>query len=102
MSLNSRLIALELIIPQCFSIPVSVFSLESLNYGLGLHQWDQRPEWYEKYSKVIESHCNIPSRFSLISYKTDGLCCGYLVSNLMLAHKDLAMSYIPAPLSLPS
>ena len=27
-------------------------TLDSLNYGLGLHIWDQRPEWHEPYNKM--------------------------------------------------
>ncbi|CAI6262960.1 unnamed protein product [Periconia digitata] len=41
-----------MIIAACCSIPVSIFSLESLNLGLGLHMWDQRPEWNDEYSKM--------------------------------------------------
>ncbi|PVH99916.1 hypothetical protein DM02DRAFT_593648 [Periconia macrospinosa] len=41
-----------MVLAACCSIPVSVFSLESLNYGLGLHMWDQKEEWGVKYNKM--------------------------------------------------
>lgn len=46
------------------AIPVSVMAMVSLNYGLGLHIWDQKPEeWHETYSKVyfpvLEAHQHV-------------------------------------------
>ncbi|KAF2264575.1 hypothetical protein CC78DRAFT_516787 [Lojkania enalia] len=34
------------------SIPVSAMAMASLNYGLGLHIWDTKPEWTTPYYKM--------------------------------------------------
>ncbi|KAF2019062.1 hypothetical protein BU24DRAFT_111794 [Aaosphaeria arxii CBS 175.79] len=34
------------------SIPVSIFPMVSLNFGLGRHIWDLKPEWAEPYAKI--------------------------------------------------
>lgn len=37
---------------------MSIFPLVCLNFGLGLHIWDQRPEWHASYAKVyIHTPC---------------------------------------------
>ncbi|CAO2650584.1 Nn.00g018760.m01.CDS01 [Neocucurbitaria sp. VM-36] len=35
-----------------FALPVSILPLVSLNLGLGIHIWDQKPEWHTPYSKM--------------------------------------------------
>ncbi|KAF3000230.1 hypothetical protein E8E13_007476 [Curvularia kusanoi] len=34
------------------AIPTSIFPLACLNLGLGLHVWDQKPEWHTHYAKL--------------------------------------------------
>ncbi|KAF2120488.1 hypothetical protein BDV96DRAFT_267591 [Lophiotrema nucula] len=41
-----------MLVAAIFSIPVSAIALESLNYGLGLHIWDQKAEWGVTYGKM--------------------------------------------------
>ncbi|KAH7080465.1 hypothetical protein BKA63DRAFT_244406 [Paraphoma chrysanthemicola] len=35
-----------------FAVPTSIFPLVSINLGLGIHIWDQKPEWHTPYSKM--------------------------------------------------
>ncbi|KAF1930936.1 uncharacterized protein M421DRAFT_362575 [Didymella exigua CBS 183.55] len=37
---------------QTVAVPVSVFPLVCLNLGLGIHVWDQKPEWAISYAKL--------------------------------------------------
>ncbi|KAH7388808.1 hypothetical protein BKA66DRAFT_582289 [Pyrenochaeta sp. MPI-SDFR-AT-0127] len=43
-----------MLVATMFAIPVSVFPLVCLNLGLGLHIWDQKPEWHTPYSKASQ------------------------------------------------
>jgi hypothetical protein len=74
---------------QIFAIPVSVMAMVSLNYGLGLHIWDQKAEWHETYSKV----CRIAYSGACVCSLTipDGIRSGHLLSDISICYQDLSM-----------
>jgi hypothetical protein len=39
---------------MCLTLPIGIFPLVSIKYGLGLHAWDQKPEWYTPHRKVSQ------------------------------------------------
>ncbi|KAF1840961.1 uncharacterized protein K460DRAFT_321640 [Cucurbitaria berberidis CBS 394.84] len=49
---NRHGLVIGLTVPTMFAIPVSIFPLVCLNLGLGLHIWDQKPEWHTPYAKI--------------------------------------------------
>lgn len=70
-------------------------ALASLNFGLGLHIWDQKAEWHEPYNKVVPL-ISRPPQYSVIgtipgykegpdTYKLpDGVRSRHTVPHIML------------------
>jgi hypothetical protein len=82
------------------SVPVSIIALVSLNFGLGLHIWDQKAEWGVMYGKVLalQSYSSHTKRCSC--KHTAGLRSGHTVPTILLTDENFVMHDLLTPLSL--
>ncbi|KAH3918558.1 hypothetical protein HBI56_135090 [Parastagonospora nodorum] len=65
-----------MLLATLLAIPVSVFPMIGIKFGLGLHIWDQKPEWYTPYWKMgYAADLLFPAACSLTKIS---LCVTYL------------------------
>lgn len=79
---------------QISSIPVSVIIMISLDYGLGLHIWDQKAEWQPTYGKVMLILPTSRYKHHTNCTHTDVIYFQHTLLDIQSAGKNLSLPHI--------
>lgn len=82
-----------------FALPVTIFPMVGLNFGLGLHIWDLKSEWHTPYWKVRHAmRTRVDALLRLMKF-IDGLYSRPTLPHGMFTHQNLLVFNISESLS---